>query len=166
MSDLRDRYVLYRIHGDTFRFPGGVDAVERDFGHGGTSTLCRPASGGRRDERGLPGLRHLAQDWLQDLQPLQARWSGVFDGPVAPSGSLCQSLPAQIEAEIVLAKKSKLSWRSQDKRFISSDYERLKSQEIGLSQSPNLQRKTAGRYRSAIRAASWSAFHVSRANHC
>ncbi|OWK25341.1 hypothetical protein AJ87_10945 [Rhizobium yanglingense] len=28
--------------GDTFRFAGGVDAVERDFGDGGTSTICRP----------------------------------------------------------------------------------------------------------------------------
>ena len=46
---------------------GGVDAVERDFGDGGTSTIYCPAAGGRRHERCVPGVRHLAQDRLQNF---------------------------------------------------------------------------------------------------
>src|SRR5256885_1588504 len=41
-----------------------VDAAEREFGKGGTSALCRPSAGWGRNERGVPGVRDLAQDRL------------------------------------------------------------------------------------------------------
>ncbi|VTZ28615.1 hypothetical protein MPC4_160025 [Methylocella tundrae] len=44
-----------------------VDAVEGEFGHGRAPALCRPASGGRGDERCLRGVRHFTQDRLQNL---------------------------------------------------------------------------------------------------
>jgi len=50
--------------GNTFRFAGGVDAVERGVQSGGASTFRRPSSGWGMYECRLPGVRDLAQDRL------------------------------------------------------------------------------------------------------
>lgn len=74
------------------------------------SMLCRPASGGRRDERVVPRVRHFAHDRLQNLQSLQARRVGGTDGPVPAAGALCQPVAWCNEIMIVPAKKSKPHW--------------------------------------------------------
>src|SRR5208282_569745 len=43
----------------------------------GASSVGRPAFGGRGDERGLPGVRHLAQDRLRNLRSYKQQ------GPIA-----------------------------------------------------------------------------------
>lgn len=71
--------------------------------------LC-PASGGRRDQRGVPGLRHIAQDWLQDLQSLQAgRPEALTDRSRRPV-RYANQLPAQIKTMIIASKKDKPHW--------------------------------------------------------
>jgi hypothetical protein len=45
--------------GNTFRhLAGGVDAVDSEFGNGGTASLCRPPAGRGGDDRCVPGVRH------------------------------------------------------------------------------------------------------------
>ncbi len=77
--------------GDTYRQPClavGVDALEGVFGHGGASSVRCAPFGRRSDERGLPGVRRLAQDRLQDFRALQGpRPRGAF-GPVAAADPL------------------------------------------------------------------------------
>ena len=51
------------------------NAVEREFCRGGAPAVCVSSSGRRGDERCVPGVRHLAQDRLQDLRSLQGAWS-------------------------------------------------------------------------------------------
>src|SRR5215472_1219462 len=69
---------------------GGVDAVEGVFGHGRAPTVCRTASRWGGDVAGLPRVRHLAQDRLQDLQPLQGARARGADRPLPPAGALRQ----------------------------------------------------------------------------
>src|SRR6266700_834217 len=46
--------------GNTFRLlAGGVDAVESEFGDGGTPALCRPPAGRGSHDGRVPGVRHL-----------------------------------------------------------------------------------------------------------
>src|SRR5439155_8808788 len=46
--------------GNTFRlWAGGVDAVVREFGDGGTPALCRPPAGRGGDDGHVPRVRHL-----------------------------------------------------------------------------------------------------------
>lgn len=39
----------------------------------GAPSLCRPASGWGGHDRGLPGVRHLPRDRLQDFRPLHRK---------------------------------------------------------------------------------------------
>jgi len=64
--------------------------VEAVFGNGGASTLCRPSSGVRGHERGVPRVRHFPQDRLQDLQSLQGPGARCAVRSLAPPGALCQ----------------------------------------------------------------------------
>src|SRR5579862_3677459 len=77
--------------GNTFRlWAGGVDAVEREFGDGRAPVLCWPPAGRRGDDGSLSGIRHLAQDRLQNLRSLQGAWARSADRPDAAAGALCQ----------------------------------------------------------------------------
>ena len=91
-------YRTYRTHG--LHLPpfwaGGVDAVERKYGHGRTSALCRSPAGGGVDNGALPGVRHLAQDRAQAVHAGRRtgsrRWPTGRGGPGASStGCRCRS---------------------------------------------------------------------------
>ena len=75
--------------GYTFRLlaAGGVDAVEREYGHGRTSAFRRPTAGGGADDGALPGVRHLAEDRAQALRPLQGARAGGAGRPAAATGA-------------------------------------------------------------------------------
>lgn len=61
--------------GYTFSFDaareGGRDAMEGEFGYGRTYAFCSPFGGRRTDVGYVPGIRHIAQNRLQDIRPLQ-----------------------------------------------------------------------------------------------
>ena len=59
--------------------------MEREFGNRRTHTLCCPPSGWRDDDRYVPRVRHLAQDRLKGLQPLQGVWAGGSDRSDVPA---------------------------------------------------------------------------------
>jgi hypothetical protein len=80
--------------GNTFRFwAGGVDAVESEFGDGRAPAFCRPRAGWRGDDGRLSGVRHLAQNRLQNLPPLPGARAGGPDHDrdivVTNCGRLC-----------------------------------------------------------------------------
>ena len=84
--------------------------MEGEFGHGRAPALCRPAAGRRGDERGPPGIRHLAQNRLQNLRSLQgARARGLSDRSRRPVRYVNQ-LPPRIESLIVGLKRDKPHW--------------------------------------------------------
>src|SRR5438874_10767571 len=57
--------------GDTFAsFTGGGHALEGVSRHGRAASVCRPLARGREDGAAVRGLRHFAQDRLQDLRAL------------------------------------------------------------------------------------------------
>src|SRR5438270_1615102 len=81
--------------GNTFRlWAGGVDAVESEFGDGGTPALCRPPAGRGGDDGHVPRVRHLPQDRLQDFRPLQRARACGPDRPFAAAGALRQPAAA------------------------------------------------------------------------
>src|SRR6266568_2141538 len=83
--------------GNTFRLlAGGVDAVESEFGDGGTPALCRPPAGRGSHDGRVPGVRHLPQDRLQGFRPLQRARACGPERPLAPAGPLRQ--PAALAA--------------------------------------------------------------------
>src|SRR5579863_2264755 len=89
--------ISYRTHGLhflPFLRAGGVDAVEREFGDGRAPSFCRPSIGRRGDDGYVPGVRHITQDWLQNLRPLQGARARGLDGPLTSPRALCQPAAA------------------------------------------------------------------------
>ena len=84
--------------------------MEGVFGDGRAPAVRGQAAGWRRDERGLPGFRHLPQDRLQNLFPLPRARRGGVDRSLTTSGAVCQQLPSQIESLIVTLKQEKPHW--------------------------------------------------------
>jgi hypothetical protein len=85
---------LYRTHGLHFSplfGGGGVDAVERKYGHGGMVSFRHPTLGRRVDGGAVPGVRHLAQDRAQDLHAVQGVRARSLARPVAPAAAQCQA---------------------------------------------------------------------------
>src|SRR5205807_10386337 len=75
--------------GDTFRFrAGGVDAVESEFGNGRAPSFRRSAPGWRADDPDVSGVRHLAQDRLQDLRALYGARARGPQRPLPPPAAL------------------------------------------------------------------------------
>src|SRR5687767_4987252 len=81
--------------GNTARLrAGGVYAVEGVFGNGRASAVYSQVARWGVDDRRLPGVWNLPQDWLQDLQSLQGDGLRGAMRPLAPPGALCQSAGA------------------------------------------------------------------------
>ena len=57
--------------------------MEREYGHGGTSSLRRAAAGGGADDGAVPGVRHLAEDRPQDLRAVEGARAGGDRRPAA-----------------------------------------------------------------------------------
>src|SRR6266536_2720584 len=92
--------------GNTFRLlAGGVDAVESEFGDGGTPALCRPPAGRGSHDGRVPGVRHLPQDRLQGLRPLQRARACGPERPLAPAGPLRQPA-ARLAGDVRVPAKS------------------------------------------------------------
>jgi transposase InsO family protein len=64
--------------------------VDSEFGDGGTPALCRPPAGRREHDGGVPGVRHIAQDRLQDFRPLQGARACRPDRSLAAAGAIRQ----------------------------------------------------------------------------
>src|SRR6266516_931620 len=92
--------------GNTFRLlAGGVDAVESEFGDGGTPALCRPPAGRGSHDGRVPGVRHLPQDRLQGFRPLQRARACGPERPLAPAGPLRQPA-ARLAGDVRVPAKS------------------------------------------------------------
>src|SRR5690349_16575013 len=73
---------------------GGVYAVEGVFGDGPAPALCGEAARRGVNERCLPRVRHLSQDWLQDLPSVQGKRFRSAKRSLSTAGALRQPVAA------------------------------------------------------------------------
>src|SRR5215471_13443636 len=101
----------FRRHGLHFSARRGRrgDAMEGEFWDGRTDAVCDPAQGWGDDGWAVPGVRHLAQDRLQDLRYEQCGMEGLSDRTRRPF-RYANQLPESVEVAIVRAKREKPHW--------------------------------------------------------
>src|SRR5215472_11063129 len=83
--------------------------MEGEFWDGRTDAVCDPAQGWGDDGWAVPGVRHLAQDRLQDLRYEQCGMEGLSDRTRRPF-RYANQLPESVEVAIVRAKREKPHW--------------------------------------------------------
>src|SRR3954462_5331485 len=96
---------------------GGAYAVEGVFGDGRAPAVCGEAARRRINDGRVPGIRDLAEDRVQDLQPVQGEPIRGAERPLAATGPLRQpaGAPAREPYRPLQARDAALG-RAQDSR--------------------------------------------------
>ncbi len=84
--------------------------MEREFGNGRASSICRPFTGWREHERCLPVFRDIPQNRLQIFHRYKEHGLEALCGRSRRPVRYANQLPGRIEQMIVRLKKEKPHW--------------------------------------------------------
>jgi hypothetical protein len=97
--------------GNTSGFARGFDVLESEHGHGRTTAFCRPPFGKREHDGGLPVLRDISKDRLQNRQFLSGLRTPMpcRIGPGGPSATPTNYLIRSSESSLDSSRRSPIS---------------------------------------------------------